>query len=75
MKKNLKTELENLINYKFNSSKILKISLTHKSFNDEINNEKLEFLGDRVLGLVISKNLILKYPNKKRVSLIKNMQI
>ena len=65
MKKNLKTELENLINYKFNSSKILKISLTHKSFNDEINNEKLEFLGDRVLGLVISKNLILKYPNEK----------
>ena len=65
MKKNLKTELENLINYKFNSSKILKISLTHKSFNYEINNEKLEFLGDRVLGLVISKNLILKYPNEK----------
>ena len=65
MKKNLKTELENLINYKFNSSKVLKTSLTHKSFNDEINNEKLEFLGDRVLGLVISKNLILKYPNEK----------
>mgnify|MGYP001113256246 FL=1 len=65
MKKNLKTELENLINYKFNSSKVFKRSLTHKSFNDEINNEKLEFLGDRVLGLVISKNLILKYPNEK----------
>ena len=69
MKKNLKIELENLINYKFNSSKVLKTSLTHKSFNDEINNEKLEFLGDRVLGLVISKNLILKYPYEKRYSI------
>ena len=65
MKKNLKTELENIINYKFNSSKILKTSLTHKSYNEEINNEKLEFLGDRVLGLVISKNLISKYPDEK----------
>ena len=31
----------------------------------KINNEKLEFLGDRVLGLVISKNLLSKYPNEK----------
>ena len=31
----------------------------------EINNEKLEFLGDRVLGLVISKKLLEKYPNEK----------
>ena len=75
MKKNLKTELENIINYKFNSSKILKTSLTHKSYNEEINNEKLEFLGDRVLGLVISKNLISKYPDEKKVWLIKNMRI
>ena len=42
--------------------KVFKKSLTHKSFDPDINNEKLEFLGDRVLGLIIAKNLILKYP-------------
>ncbi len=58
-------ELEDIIKYKFNSKNLLKISLTHKSFNEKMNNEKLEFLGDRVLGLIISKNLLLKYPNEK----------
>ena len=58
-------DLESKINYKFNSKELLKTCLTHKSFNENINNEKLEFLGDRVLGLVISKNLLSKYPNEK----------
>ncbi len=57
--------LEEKIKYKFNSKDLLKRSLTHKSFDENINNEKLEFLGDRVLGLVISKNLLSKYPNEK----------
>ena len=39
--------------------------MTHKSFNKENNYEKLEFLGDRVLGLIISKKLIEIYPNEK----------
>ena len=64
MKNRLK-ELENFINYKFNSKDILKKCLTHKSLDENINNEKLEFLGDRVLGLIISKNLLEKYPNEK----------
>ncbi len=58
-------ELEEIIKYKFNSREILKQSLTHKSFDEVLNNEKLEFLGDRVLGLIISKNLLKKYPNEK----------
>ena len=57
-------DLENIIKYKFNSKDLLKKSLTHKSFDEKINNEKLEFLGDRVLGLIISKNLLSKYPNE-----------
>ena len=40
-------------------------SFIHKSFDKEINNEKLEFLGDRVIGLIISKKLINLYPNEK----------
>ena len=63
MKNNLKS-LEEKIKYKFNSKEILSKSLTHKSYSDN-NNEKLEFLGDRVLGLIISKNLLTKYPNEK----------
>ena len=39
--------------------------MTHKSFDNDNNNEKLEFLGDRVLGLVISKKLIEIYPKEK----------
>ena len=57
--------LEEAINYKFNSKELLKKSLTHKSFNENSNNEKLEFLGDRVLGLIIAKNLLIKYPSDK----------
>ena len=39
--------------------------MTHKSFSKENNNEKLEFLGDRVLGLVIAKKLLEIYPDEK----------
>ena len=49
--------LEKKIGIKFQNKKNLLKSLTHKSFDSTNNNEKLEFLGDRVLGLVISKKL------------------
>jgi ribonuclease-3 len=56
------SQLEKIIDFKFKNIKILLQSLTHKS-NDSINNnEKLEFLGDRVLGLVISQKLLELYP-------------
>ena len=64
MKNNLK-ELENILSYNFKDINILKLSLTHKSFDNINNNEKLEFLGDRVLGLIISKKLIETYPSEK----------
>ena len=57
-------DLEEVIKYKFNSKNLLRRCLTHKSYDENINNEKLEFLGDRVLGLIISKNLLSKYPNE-----------
>ena len=41
------------------------LSLTHKSHNSKINNERLEFIGDRVLGLIISSELLKIYPNQK----------
>ena len=63
MRINLK-ELENKIQVNFKNKQLLKDSLTHKSFNSEKNNEKIEFLGDRVLGLVIAKKLLEIYPNE-----------
>lgn len=53
------------IDIKFNDIEILKKCLIHKSFDSKYNNEKLEFLGDRVIGLVISKTLLKIYPDEK----------
>ena len=64
MEKNFK-DFEKIIKYTFKKTSLIEKSLTHKSFNNEINNEKLEFLGDRVLGLVISEKLLEKYPHEK----------
>jgi len=58
-------ELEKKINIFFKNKYLLDQSLTHKSFNSSKNNEKIEFLGDRVLGLVMAKKLLEIYPNEK----------
>ena len=58
-------ELEKIIKYTFKKSSLLEKALTHKSYDNDINNEKLEFLGDRVLGLVISEKLLDKFPEEK----------
>ena len=59
------SKLEKKLNIKFKNSNLLIQSLTHKSFNPNENNEKIEFLGDRVLGLVIAQKLLKIYPNEK----------
>ena len=57
--------LEKKIKINFKNKDLLIRALTHKSFDKENNNEKIEFLGDRVLGLVIAKKLLEIYPNEK----------
>ena len=57
--------LEKKLDLKFKNKNLLSQSLTHKSFNPNENNEKIEFLGDRVLGLVIAKKLLEIYPKEK----------
>ena len=66
-------KLEKKINVKFKDSKLLIKSVTHKSYDANYNNEKLEFLGDRVLGLVISKKLLEIYPEDKEGALDKKL--
>ena len=63
--------LEKKINVKFKNIDLLVKSLTHKSFDTKENNEKIEFLGDRVLGLVLAKKLLDMYPNDKEGTLDK----
>ena len=57
--------LEKKLNLKFNDQKLFLRSLTHKSYDSIKNNEKIEFLGDRVLGLIIAKKLLEIYPSEK----------
>jgi ribonuclease-3 len=64
MKINTK-DLEKKLKLKFTDQKIFIKSLTHKSYDSGENNEKVEFLGDRVLGLVIAKRLLEIYPEEK----------
>ena len=58
-------ELEKSINYEFKDINLLKLALTHKSFNNKSNNERLEYLGDSILNSSISKYLYLKFPNQR----------
>ena len=71
--------IKNLANFQkkiginFQNQKLLTKCFTHKSYNPVENNEKLEFLGDRVLGLVISQNLLKFFPNDKEGDLDKKL--
>ena len=58
------SKLEKKLNIKIKNKTLLVEALTHKSTNKIINNEKLEFLGDRVLALVISQKLFDLYPKE-----------
>ncbi|WMJ76298.1 MULTISPECIES: ribonuclease III [unclassified Sedimentibacter] len=62
-------EFENIINYKFDNIDILEKSLTHSSYSNEdksynkVNNERLEFLGDAVLSITVSRFIFDKFPD------------
>ena len=66
-------KLQKKINIKFKNLNLIKKAITHKSYDPENNFEKLEFLGDRILGLVISIKLIELYPNEKEGILDKKL--
>ena len=67
------SKFEKKLNIKFKNINLLIKSLTHKSYDSINNNEKLEFLGDRVLGLIISKKLFEIYPKDKEGTLDKKL--
>ena len=76
MQKNIEV-LENALGYKFETNKLITEALTHKSYKQSYDNERLEFLGDAVLDLVIGEYLYKKFPlsaegelSKLRASLV-----
>ena len=72
MKKNL-NKLEQNLGFKINNLELYIKAITHKSADKNSNYEKLEFLGDRVLGLCISKKLLEIFPNEKEGILDKKL--
>ncbi len=67
--------MENKLGYNFKDKKLLKKALTHPSFssgNENIKNyERLEFLGDSVLAMVMSEYLFTNFPDEKEGGLAK----
>jgi ribonuclease III len=53
-------QLQVVIHYQFKDDELLQTAMTHRSFSKNNNNETLEFLGDSILGLVISEHLYLR---------------
>lgn len=62
------TALENKLQYQFKDTKLLRTALTHSSYANEnrnsgaVCNERMEFLGDSVLGMLVARHLFTHYP-------------
>ncbi len=70
MHKNIET-LEKQLNYVFKDKKLIIEALTHKSYKQPYDNERLEFLGDAVLDLVVGEYLFKKFQNSDEGKLSK----
>ena len=73
-KSNLSTHIFEFTGYNFRNLYLLKLSLTHslnKSNSLISNNQRLEFLGDRVLGVIVAKLIYDKFPNENEGQLSK----
>ena len=55
------TKLEEVLSYNFKDKELIKEALTHKSYKKPYNNERLEFLGDAVLDLIVGEFLYEKF--------------
>ncbi len=71
------SQLEKRLNYTFENKQLIIEALTHKSDKKPYNNERLEFLGDAVLDLIVGEYLFFKFPSsnegvlsKMRASLV-----
>ena len=65
------TELEKCLDYQFRDKNLIIEALTHKSYKKIFNNERLEFLGDAVLNLIVGEFLFKKFPKSNEGELSK----
>jgi ribonuclease-3 len=69
----LSESLSEKLGYTFHDEALLRRALTHAGADSERSNERLEFLGDRVLALVVSENLYQRYPNEDEGALTRRV--
>ena len=65
------SKLEKCLDYQFKNKDLIIEALTHKSFKKPYNNERLEFLGDAVLNLIVGEYLFVKFPKSNEGELSK----
>jgi ribonuclease-3 len=65
------TELEKCLDYQFRNKDLIIEALTHKSYKKVFNNERLEYLGDAVLNLIVGEFLFNKFPDSNEGELSK----
>jgi len=70
MHRNIDT-LEKILGYEFQDKKLIIEALTHKSYKQPYDNERLEFLGDAVLDLVVGEYIFKKFKNSDEGNLSK----
>lgn len=75
-KKILQERLLSRLGYSFNDLKLFKQALTHRSASSN-HNERLEFLGDAILGMIIAEYLFIKFPhaNEGEMSRLRSMLV
>ena len=59
------TALEARLGHRFSDPELLRLALSHASIGAH-SNERLEFFGDRVLGLIVAERLYADYPGHRR---------
>ena len=70
-------DLEQAIGYRFQNITLLQNALTHSSYANErwhnsmLSNERLEFLGDSILGMVVAEHLYKQFPDRPEGELTK----
>jgi ribonuclease-3 len=67
----MKNELEKSLGYQFKNKKLITEALTHRSYKKEVNNERLEFLGDAVMDLIVGEYLFHLFPKAEEGTLSK----
>jgi ribonuclease-3 len=65
------SQLEKKLGYTFKDKQLIIEALTHKSFKKPYNNERLEFLGDAVLDLIVGEYLFSRFPKSNEGTLSK----